>query len=101
MVADQAAVQRNGVSSRHIRCMITASLRATATLAFFSEVRAGSRGVLREGCDMRFVFIAMHRHVWPLEWMCSVLGVSRSGFYAWLTRAPSARALANARRSHR
>jgi putative transposase len=45
---------------------------------------------------MRFAFIAKHRHVWPLEWMCSALEVSRSGFHAWLTRAPSARALADA-----
>jgi putative transposase len=45
---------------------------------------------------MRFAFIAKHRHVWPLEWMCSALKVSRSGFHAWLTRAPSARALADA-----
>ena len=28
--------------------------------------------------------------------MCRVLGVARSGFYAWLSRAPSARALADA-----
>jgi putative transposase len=45
---------------------------------------------------MRFAFIAKHRHVWPLEWMCSALEVSRSGFHAWQTRAPSARALADA-----
>ena len=45
---------------------------------------------------MRFAFIAKHRHVWQLEWMCSALEVSRSGFHAWLTRAPSTRALADA-----
>ena len=45
---------------------------------------------------MRFAFISKHRHVWPLEWMCSALEVSRSGFHAWLTRALSARALADA-----
>jgi putative transposase len=45
---------------------------------------------------MRFSFIAKHRHVWPLEWMCSALEVSRSGFHAWLTRVPSARALTDA-----
>ncbi len=45
---------------------------------------------------MRFAFIAKHRHVWPLEWMCSALEVSRSGFHAWLNRAPSPRALADA-----
>lgn len=45
---------------------------------------------------MRFVFIAKRRQVWPLEWMRSVLEASRSGFHAWLTRGPSARALADA-----
>lgn len=39
-----------------------------------------------------FGFIAKHRGIWPVSWMCDALGVSRSGFFAWLTRAPSARA---------
>ena len=43
-----------------------------------------------------FAFIAKHRGVWPVSWMCEALGVSRSGFHAWLTRSPSARARANA-----
>ena len=41
---------------------------------------------------MRFAFIAKHRGIWPAEWLCGALGVSRGGFYAWLTRPPSARA---------
>jgi putative transposase len=39
-----------------------------------------------------FGFIAKHRGIWPLAWMCDALGVSRSGFFAWLTRLRSARA---------
>ena len=40
---------------------------------------------------MRFRFIAKHRGVWPVVWMCEMLDVSRSGFYGWLGRPPSRR----------
>jgi putative transposase len=38
-----------------------------------------------------FRFVAKHRGIWPVAYLCEALGVSRSGFYAWLTRRPSAR----------
>src|SRR5262245_64313566 len=38
---------------------------------------------------MKFGFIAKHRGIWPVRWMCEALGVSRGGFYAWLTRPRS------------
>jgi len=41
---------------------------------------------------MMFSFIAKHRGIWPVALICEALGVSRSGFYAWLTREPSDRA---------
>ena len=41
---------------------------------------------------MTFGFIAKHRGIWPAGWLCGALGVSRGGFYAWLTRPRSARA---------
>jgi putative transposase len=44
---------------------------------------------------MRFAFIAKHRTIWPVEWLCRALDVSRSGFHAWLNRAPAKRALEN------
>jgi putative transposase len=40
---------------------------------------------------MRFAFIAKHRSIWPVAWLCEALDVSRSGFHAWLTRSPSKR----------
>lgn len=44
---------------------------------------------------MRFAFIAKHRTIWPVEWLCKALDVSRSGFHAWLERAPAKRTLEN------
>lgn len=46
---------------------------------------------------MKFGFVAKHRGAWPVEVLCGALGVSRSGFYAWRTRAPSRRAVTDAR----
>lgn len=40
---------------------------------------------------MKFGFIAKHRNIWPVAWLCAATGVSRLGFYAWLNRSPSAR----------
>lgn len=40
---------------------------------------------------MRFAFVAKHRHIWPVSWLCEALDVSRSGFHAWLGRPPSKR----------
>ena len=52
-----------------------------------------SRRLLREGPDMKMIFgfVAKHRGIWPVAFLCEALGVSRSGFYAWLRRGPSAR----------
>jgi putative transposase len=38
---------------------------------------------------MRFAFVARHRSIWPVAWLCKALDVSRSGFQAWLNRGPS------------
>jgi putative transposase len=40
---------------------------------------------------MKFGFIAKHRVIWPTDWLCEALGVSRGGFYAWLKRPRSSR----------
>jgi putative transposase len=40
---------------------------------------------------MRFAFIAKHRGIWPVAWLCEALDVSRSGFHTWLNRKPSQR----------
>ena len=50
------------------------------------------RILLREWVDIKFVFIAKHRGIWPPAWLCEALRVSRSGLQAWRTRSPSERA---------
>jgi putative transposase len=42
---------------------------------------------------VKFEFVAKHRGAWPVNLMCEALGVSRSGFYAWLVRPRSRRSL--------
>ena len=44
---------------------------------------------------MRFAFVAKHRSIWPVAWLCKALDVSRSGFHAWATRSPAKRTLDN------
>lgn len=45
---------------------------------------------------MKCGFVAKHRGAWPVQTLCEALGISRSGFYAWRTRAPSRRAVTDA-----
>jgi putative transposase len=44
----------------------------------------------------RFRFVERERARYPVRILCSALGVSPSGYYAWRSRGPSARALSNA-----
>ena len=46
---------------------------------------------------MSFAFIAAEKADYPITVLCHCLGVTRSGYYAWTHRGPSARTLADAR----
>jgi putative transposase len=42
---------------------------------------------------VKYGFVAKHRRAWPVVMLCEALGISRSGFYGWLTRPRSRRSL--------
>jgi len=46
---------------------------------------------------VRYGCVERHRSEFPVVLMCRVLGVARSGYYAWRKREPSARARSNER----
>src|SRR3546814_13344550 len=71
--------------------------------AFATRVGSGADGArhlkksgryLCGDAAMKFAFIEQHASTWPVHVMCRMLGVSRSGYYDWFVRAPSARTTA-------
>ncbi|RYG29492.1 MAG: transposase, partial [Burkholderiales bacterium] len=56
-----------------------------------------SDGLLRQRDDLKFTFVAEEKAYFPINALCQVLGISRSGFYAWCKRPRSARSKQEAR----
>ena len=46
---------------------------------------------------MKYVAIDRSKDEFPVSGLCETLGVSESGYYAWLGREPSAHTLENTR----
>ncbi|MBL0940379.1 MAG: IS3 family transposase [Gemmatimonadaceae bacterium] len=67
--------------------------RELATLQQEQGVPKKSSGVLRERVAMRCAVIARHRGEFPVRLMCRVLDVSVAGFYAYLKRPETWRAV--------
>src|SRR5262249_129317 len=70
----------------------SASARRTAGSSWSATFKK-SDGLLREGAVVKFAFIRDHQAQFPVEVLCEVLQVSRSGYYAWTRRLPSPSAL--------
>jgi len=74
--------------------------RENRQLKLEREILKKSRGLVCSGerldSTAGFEFMKQNQALYPVRVMARVLGLSPSGFYAWLSRAPSARATANA-----
>ncbi len=56
-----------------------------------------SRGLLCQTQQLTFALITAEKAHYPVDALCRCLAVSRSGYYAWVRRAPSVRAQIDAR----
>ena len=70
--------------------------RENKQLRIERDILKKSSGLVRSGERLDpgagFEFVKANQAVWPVRTVCRVLGLSPSGYYAWVGRAPSARA---------
>ena len=72
--------------------------REVAKLKAERDILKKAAAYFARDVDMRFAFIAKHRGIWPVAWLCEALDVSRSRLPCLADRPPS-EALAGATRS--
>lgn len=60
---------------------------------------SGSERVFRQGCKVRYAFVAVYRQQFTVRAMCRCLRIRPSDFYAWLKNPPSKRAREGARQT--
>jgi putative transposase len=59
------------------------------------DILRKAASILSSRTQVKFEFIREHRGCYPVENICKILGVSKSGYYYWNDRKPSKRALHN------
>ena len=63
------------------------------------DILKKSHRVFRQGCKVRYAFVAEHRPLFSVRAMCRCLRIQPSGFYAWLKNPLSKRAKEDARQT--
>ncbi|WP_089685290.1 IS3 family transposase [Billgrantia gudaonensis] len=82
------AQQKKNTSDRE-QSLADENARLKRQLAEMSEelaINKKGRGVLCEEPEVKYAFIQQHRQAFSTQRMCAVLGVARSGYYAWRQR---------------
>ncbi|WP_089715193.1 IS3 family transposase [Halomonas daqiaonensis] len=82
------AQQRQSTSERE-QALADENARLKRQLAEKSEeleIGKKSRGVLCQEPEVKYAFIHQHRQAFSIQRMCRVIGVARSGYYAWRQR---------------
>ena len=75
---------RDGVLTSDERAELVQLWREVRTLRMERDIpkKRQPDSLLRQGAGMKFAFIAREKATFPIDLLCTVLGVSRAGFYA-------------------